>query len=550
MPTHRVRMMQAGFLASVFAGSGCGLILGLGDFEDASTSGGQGSGGTGGTGICHPDTAERCYSGPPGTVEVGPCRAGIRTCDSSGEMWGACEDETLPGQESCASDQDENCDGFDCGLWARAFATNARIHSVTNARIHSVAVDKSGNIIAVGFFKESIQFNDEPGAESLMSAGETDVFIVSLDNLGKHRWSHRFGDVAAQEATSVSVDTSGNIIVAGINDGTISFGDTDAGPGLFVAKFDNEGNHIWSRSFPGNPVNDEPTRPKLNVTQHGDVIASGTFTGNIEFDNKTLTTSTEAPENASDIYIAKLDGSTGYTTPVNGGWARQFGGVGADALTDAVVDRSNSIVLAGEHNTEITFGDQPTVDGSGMFLTKLDRDGNPIWTHGFKNAHPSALDVDTRNNISVTGSYDGTVFWFDPAQGLPEGQDPLFVAQFDTNGGHRWSRGFTSPYGTGPRMASADISTDADNNVSSICTFGRAVRIDNEILDPSEYQYALVLKLGPSGQTLWKRRTPLNWHSAASSNQLLTTRTSSQGASLRGYASRQAHLKQANRTLA
>lgn len=338
-----------------------------------------------------------------------------------------------------------------------------------------------------------------------MAAGETDIFIVSLDRLGKYRWSHTFGDVATQEATAVSVDGSGNVFMAGVNDGTMDFGDIDVGPGLFVAKFDNDGKHLWTRGFSGNPTNNDTTRPKIHTTQHGDIIASGTFRGNIRFDDQTLTTSTTAPEDTSDIYVVKLDGSTGDTRPDHGGWVRQLGGLGVETLADADVDRSDNIILTGRHNTSISFGDLPPLDGSGMFLTKLDRDGVPAWSRGFADAHPSALDVDTLNNVSVTGRYDGQLFSFNANGYLPAGQDPLFVAQFNAAGDHRWSRGFTSPHAVGPRISASDIDTDELNNLLVICTPGKAIEIDHETLNPSEYPYVLVLKINSTGTTLWKK---------------------------------------------
>ncbi|MGK4007278.1 hypothetical protein WMF31_31950 [Sorangium sp. So ce1036] len=515
MTSHRARTIQAGSLAFIFAGSGCGLILGLDDFEDASATGRQssggaggsggadgaggagGSGGAGGAGTCRPEIAERCYSGPPGTEAVGLCRAGIRTCDDSGEMWGTCEDEVTPQQESCASTEDENCDGFDCTLWARAFAKDAQIHSV--------ATDTSGNIFLVGHFKESIQFDTEPGSASLMGAGETDIFVASIDKLGQHRWSHEFGDVAAQEASSVAVDSAGNAIVIGTNDGTINLDGLNLGPGLFIAKFDNEGKHIWSRSFPGNPINNDTTRPKVNTTQHDNIIISGTFENYIELDNETLTTEPATPENTRDIYVAKLDGSTGHTSTSHGGWVRQFSSRGVDTLVDAAVDRSDNVVLVGHHNAEIVLGNLPPIDGSGMFLTKLDRNGDAAWGRGFENAHPSALDVDTLGNISVTGSYEGSSFSFEAGSPLPEGRAPLFVAQFNTTGDHKWSRGFTSLQSTGPQVLSSDVSIDQLNNVVIVCTIARNILVDNEILDPSERQYALALKINSVGSTMWKR---------------------------------------------
>lgn len=54
---------------------------------------------------CVVGTVEPCYSGPPGTAGVGPCRAGTRTCTPSG--WGLCEGAVLPGPEVCNGIDDD-----------------------------------------------------------------------------------------------------------------------------------------------------------------------------------------------------------------------------------------------------------------------------------------------------------------------------------------------------------------------------------------------------------------------------------------------------------
>lgn len=51
-----------------------------------------------------------CYGGPPETLDVGDCRPGIRSCDSSGLSFGACTGETLPAAETCDG-RDNDCDG-------------------------------------------------------------------------------------------------------------------------------------------------------------------------------------------------------------------------------------------------------------------------------------------------------------------------------------------------------------------------------------------------------------------------------------------------------
>ena len=51
-----------------------------------------------------------CWPGVPAERVVGACRDGVRSCDSSGEFWGACEGAVLPTVEVC-NGIDDDCDG-------------------------------------------------------------------------------------------------------------------------------------------------------------------------------------------------------------------------------------------------------------------------------------------------------------------------------------------------------------------------------------------------------------------------------------------------------
>mgnify|MGYP000907104957 FL=1 len=61
---------------------------------------------------CTPGDVVECYSGPPGTQGVGPCKAGQRTCNATGTGWGPCEGEKLPSPDSCLNNIDDDCDGI------------------------------------------------------------------------------------------------------------------------------------------------------------------------------------------------------------------------------------------------------------------------------------------------------------------------------------------------------------------------------------------------------------------------------------------------------
>ncbi|APR84135.1 Hypothetical protein A7982_09484 [Minicystis rosea] len=60
---------------------------------------------------CKPGDTQSCYQGAPGTKNVGPCKAGIQTCNADGTGWGACVGQVLPVFEICANQVDDDCDG-------------------------------------------------------------------------------------------------------------------------------------------------------------------------------------------------------------------------------------------------------------------------------------------------------------------------------------------------------------------------------------------------------------------------------------------------------
>ncbi|MEZ4441324.1 MAG: MopE-related protein, partial [Polyangiaceae bacterium] len=62
--------------------------------------------------VCTPGVTEVCYTGPPGTMGVGQCQGGMKTCDSLGLGFGPCVGEVTPQPEVCETMVDEDCDGL------------------------------------------------------------------------------------------------------------------------------------------------------------------------------------------------------------------------------------------------------------------------------------------------------------------------------------------------------------------------------------------------------------------------------------------------------
>ncbi len=327
------RFVAGGVVAML--GGGCGLLIG---YEDASlhqpdagtggaTTGTGGHGGAGGSSACDPGKAAPCYSGPEGTQGVGICKAGSKTCNAEGTAHGACMGEVTPGAETCADSADENCDGHDCGIWARLLGDGA------NEFANSVAVDSAGNIYVIGTFAGTLQL----GADSLIASGKSDVFLTKLDSGGHYLWGKQFGDAYDQQGDSVTVDSSGNVIIAGASSSSIEFGGPAVDYGIFVAKLDGNGQHLWSKSLAGGGTSTTRAVNGLATTSQGDIVMVGTYhTSQVNFD--------DGPMGITDlnrhIFVAKLAGIDGSTKASNGFWGMVLGSAqayqhGKSVATDA-----------------------------------------------------------------------------------------------------------------------------------------------------------------------------------------------------------------------
>lgn len=111
-----------GALATLLLGLG-GTAFGCAEAGPAIGAGSDNGGGAGGTtdpgggaggdgrAICPPNAVEACYSGPTGTLNVGVCKAGLKTCDGEGSAWSPCVGQTVPATETCEGALDDDCNG-------------------------------------------------------------------------------------------------------------------------------------------------------------------------------------------------------------------------------------------------------------------------------------------------------------------------------------------------------------------------------------------------------------------------------------------------------
>jgi hypothetical protein len=187
-------------------------------------------------------------------------------------------------------------------VWSRSFG------GLENDTGDGIATD-SGQCFLNGTFRGTIDFGPGGGGQ-LDSAGEADLFTAALlSSDGSTRWAHRYGGDLGEEAGSVALDpVTGNVYTTGWFQHDINFGTgtmtSAGGEDWFLAEL-SKANGAGIASSRGG---DATFQLGLGLaTGNGFVVASGYYTGSIDFKNvpggpkNTLT----SPEGVT-MFVAKF----------------------------------------------------------------------------------------------------------------------------------------------------------------------------------------------------------------------------------------------------
>ena len=432
----------------------------------------KGATNTGKCGVCDPTKSTTDWS-PSGTgcVIDGACYAknakhssGCGTCDptKSQTSWTVSANSCIIGDRCYTKGTQETagcgvCDptksasswtrGSSCLVthqWSKSFGTTYYDYP------YDVAVDGNGNIYITGYYRYTIDF----GGGGL-TANSYDIYVASFTPSGKHRWSKNFGGSSSDYGYGVAVDGNGNVYVTGMFYNSINFGGSTIsshGSGdIFLASFDSNGKHRWSKGFGGTSSDygyAVETDPSGNVYITGYMYYSANFGGG------TLTS-----KGSADVFLASFDSSGKHR------WSKNFGSTSSDYGYGLATDTSGNVYVSGYHYSTINFGGSNlTSKGSyDAFLAAFDSSGNHRWSKSFGNTSADyGYDVatDTAGNVYLTGYFYYSVD-FGGGTLTSKGGGDIYLASFTSSGGHRWSKNFggtSSDYGYG-------VATDPSGNV-------------------------------------------------------------------------------------
>ncbi len=298
--------------------------------------------------------------------------------------------------------------------------------------LHGLTVDPEGNIIITGDLYGSADF----GGSRLVSAGDRNIFVAKFDLDGNHVWSRFYGDRAEKVGIGVGTDSTGAIYVLSAFTGTLDFGGkvlvSNGRSNVALAKLDRTGCLEWSHSFGDDK---HYAAECIAVTLSGQVVIAGRFQGSIDFGGGII----QSQSKQTDIFLAAFSRDGEYL------WAKRFGGQFEQQTRSVAVDESGEIALTGVFKGTINFDNfaltEPRPGDYCGFLAKIDKRGNTLWCKRFGDSYVEqggavTFDPHTRDIIAA-GAIRTHLLPTDKTRTAV-----CLLARYDPTGVVRWSKAF------------------------------------------------------------------------------------------------------------
>jgi uncharacterized protein (DUF2249 family) len=334
-------------------------------------------------------------------------------------------------------------------LWAKYFG-GLGIETFADA-----ALDNLGNLVIVGVFTQSVDFNPGIGVDTKTSMGAKDFFVLKLDNNGNYAWSHTFGSALTDVVRKLCLNSANDIILGGYFHNTIDF---DPGISIFnrtaisydiyLLKLNAQGDFIWVKTLEGSTAaNGDLNGLAIDVNEN--FYIGGTFKDTVDFDpDIPYNPQVSLVPNAYSFFILKLNNSGQFE------WVKITNIPSCQTIT---ADNFGHLFIGGAFSGIVDFDPSPNVYNVSTlsyaaYVLKLDTNGNFIWVKKIGGVN-APLEVDmvydikcnAQGDIALCGEFAGLED-FNPNAGIyllgPGnlfGSNNAFYMQLDNNGNFKWA---------------------------------------------------------------------------------------------------------------
>ncbi|MBP7810045.1 MAG: SBBP repeat-containing protein [Bacteroidia bacterium] len=311
-----------------------------------------------------------------------------------------------------------------------------KIGSSSNDLGTSITSDATGNLYATGFYGASCV----AGTISLPGSG---MFLVKYSPTGTVAWAKKVnGGTGSGYGYGVGCDISGNVYVTGTYAGTIIVGTTTLTTGnsstnVFIAKYDALGNVLWVKDFGDNTMTDRPD--DLTIDNSGNVLVSGTYQGTMTVGTTTMVSNgfedvfVVKYDNLGNPLWAKSAGGTNIEGVTN---------VGVD-LTGNVFVSSEFNSASINFGTTNVANTNTVSAGKDVFVVKYNSSGVDQWSTVLGGSQSSefgpGMNVDPSGNVYLTGLWNSSTMAIGATTYTNSFNGDLYVVRYNSAGNVTWS---------------------------------------------------------------------------------------------------------------
>ncbi len=314
--------------------------------------------------------------------------------------------------------------------------------------------------------------------------------FFQIANSQTYDWGFALGSVEEDFGQHVTRDANNNTYITGYYRDTVDFDPSSAvsnlidpasiaRPSVYIAKYDAQGNHLWSKGISPSAVFQDLYVNDIVLDTNGNVYICGRFEGTVDFDPSTAVASL-TPSAGFSSYILKLDNAGNYVD------VHTFTGA---SETFGMAYRSGGLLLTGMFTGQCDFDPGSGVDtitagagGTDAFMVRVDTGFSHSWAKSFVGTYSKIEKAlyDNAGNIILAGVFRATVD-FDPSAssntitGINAGLDNLFLCKLTSSGGFSWVNQFGV---LGNNVFVGDITVDAMDQIYFTGAFLDSIDID------------------------------------------------------------------------